>query len=150
MICLRRFVKPAKAEAIVKILMMVAADHATVEPQTGKLNVLGIFNRISALKFPAVQQRMCLVVKIEGEIADSRNPHTLSVALTDEDGIEMVIIEGGFEMPGNPPGIPPEHISLLEFNEIIFQKPGEYRLYVRVNDGETEESMVLQVVKRKQ
>lgn len=133
-----------------KILMMVAADYATVEPQTGKLNVLGIFNRISALKFPAIQRRMCLVVKIEGEISDSRNPHTLSVALTDEDGTEMVIIEGEFEMPGSMPGIPPEHIALLEFNEIIFQEPGEYRLYVRVNDGEIEESMVLQVVKREQ
>lgn len=133
-----------------KILMMVAADYATVEPQTGKLNVLGIFNRISALKFPAMQRRMCLVVKIEGEISDSRNPHTLSVALTDEDGVEMIVLGGGFEMPSNPPGIPPEHIALLEFNEIIFQKPGEYRLYVSVNDGEIEESMALQVVKRDQ
>jgi len=128
--------------------MMVTADYAAVEPATGKIHILGVFRQIHAQKFPARHRRMCLVVKIEGEISDSRNPHKLSVTLTDEDGAEMITIEGGFEMPGSSPGIPPEYNALLEFNELVFQKSGEYRFYVRVNDDEVEEATVIQVIQR--
>ena len=131
-----------------KILMMVTSDYAAVEPQTGKLNIIGVFNQINAQEFPTSHRRMYLVVKIGGEISDSRNPHKLSVALTDEDGVEMIAIEGGFEMPNSPPGIPPECNMVLELNALVFQKPGEYRFYARVNDGEAEESVVMQVIQR--
>ena len=131
-----------------KILMMVMADYASIDSSTGKIHILGLFRQMWAQTFPITHHRMCLVVKIEGEISDSRNPHKLSVALTDEDGVEMIAIEGGFEMLDSPPGIPPECNMVLELNALVFQKPGEYRFYARINDDEAEESVVMQVIQR--
>ena len=46
-----------------KILMMVTADYASIEPQTGKLNIIGVFNQINAQEFPTSHRRMYLVIK---------------------------------------------------------------------------------------
>ena len=51
-------------------------------------------------------------------------------------------------MPDSLPGIHPEYNMVLEFNALVFQKPGEYRFYARVNDDEAEESVVMQVIQR--
>ena len=142
------FVQQMKTGAIVKILMMVTADYASIEPQTGKLNIIGVFNQINAQEFPTSHRRMYLVIKIGGEIFDNPNPHKLSVALADEDGIEIVAIEGEFEMLSSSPGILPQHSALLEVNDAVFHRPGDYRFYVNVNDGEAEESVVMQVTQR--
>ena len=66
----------------VKIIMMVLADYAAVESNTGKLNVIGVFNRILAEKFPHSHYRMYLAVKFEGAMIGNAQPHDLSVTLT--------------------------------------------------------------------
>lgn len=129
-----------------KVLMMIVADYANVEQQTGKLNIIGVFRNIQSRNFPIPHNRMYLVIKIGGDIMDSRNPHELFVTLTDEDGQEIFRIEGPFDMPPSPHGIPPEHNIILELNQLIFHKPGEYVFYFNVNKGEVEESTVIQVV----
>jgi len=91
---------------------------------------------------------MCLALIIEGELADSSNPHELTVTLTDEDGIEVFSMRGAFEMPMGAIGISPHCNILLEFNDLQFEQPGQYCFYVTVNDDEIEESTVIQVVQR--
>jgi len=130
----------------VKIVMMVTADYAAVEPQTGKLNVLGVFTRITAEEFPTTHHRMYLAVKFEGEILDGSRPHQLSVTLASEDGVNLFALEGEFRMPESPPGIPPQCGLVVELNQLKFENPGDYRFYVRVNDGDLDESSVLQLV----
>ena len=129
-----------------KIPMMVTADYATIDPMTGKLHILGVFRNINARSFPCQHPRMCLALIIEGEIADSRNPHEMSVSLTDEDGQEIVALRGSFEMPTGVAGIPPHANVLLELNDLVFEEPGSYCFYVTVNDGEVEESAAIQIV----
>ena len=131
-----------------KIPMMITADYATVDPITGKLHILGVFHTIRANEFPCRHPRMCLALRIEGEIADSINPHDLSVTLADEDGNEVFSIQGAFEMPKSTSGIPPHCNVLLEFNDLQFEKPGEFCFYVTVNADETTGSSVIQVVQR--
>ncbi len=121
-----------------KIPMLVTADYATVDPMTGKLHILGVFRNINARSFPFQHSRMCLAMIIEGEIADSRNPHELSVSLADEDGQDLFSMQGGFELPPHASGTPPHANVLLELNDLSFDKPGEYCFYVRVNDREVE------------
>ncbi|MCY4145752.1 MAG: hypothetical protein OXE95_04745 [Chloroflexi bacterium] len=134
-----------------KIPMMVTADYATVDPLTGKLHILGVFRSISAQSFPCKHSRMCLALIIEGEIADSRNPHELSVSLAGEDGQELLSMQGGFELPPHTGGVPPQTNVLLELNDLSFDQPGEYCFYARVNDHEVEDpelegSTAIQVV----
>jgi hypothetical protein len=130
-----------------KVLMMIAADLANVDNQTKKLNIIGMFRSIQAGHFPITLNRMCLVIKIGGDITDSHSPHKLEVSLTDDDGKEMLKIEGTFEMPKSPPGIDPEYNALFEFNQLVFPKPGDYCFYLEVDDAEVEASTVIQVVK---
>lgn len=129
-----------------KIPVMVTADYATVDPMTGKLHILGVFRNISARSFPCMHPRMCLALIIEGEVADSRNPHELSISLADEDGQDLFSTQGGFELPPHASGTPPHTNVLLELNDLSFDKPGEYCFYVRVNDREVEGSTAIQVI----
>ncbi len=131
----------------VKIVMMVTADYAAVEPQTGKLNVIGVFNRITAKSFPLTYHRMYIAVRLEAEMEDGSEPHQLLITLAGEDGHEMLAIKGDFEMPKSSRGIFPQLEIVCEFNQLKFPAAGDYRIYVRVDDGElVDESCVLQVV----
>lgn len=130
--------------------MMVFADYAAVEPQTGKLNVIGVFNRIAAVKFPTTHHRMYMALKFEGEFADSSRAHKLSATLANEDGVDILGLQGEFRMPDSPPGIPPQIGLVLELNQLQFDRPGDYRFYVAVNDGELDDSSVLQLVRIEQ
>lgn len=89
---------------------------------------------------------MCLALIIEGELADSNNPHDLAVTLADEDGVEVFSLKGAFEMPKSDSGIAPHCNVLLEFNDLQFERPGQYCFYVTVNTDEIHESTVIQVV----
>lgn len=129
-----------------KILMMATADYAAVEPKTGKLNVIGVFRRINAPSFPSVHPRLYVVIQIEGELADSRNPHNASMTIADEDGRTIVAIETPFELPKAPPGIPPQQTLVLELNGFVFHHAGDYVFATSVNDGEAIASTVVQVV----
>lgn len=131
-----------------KILMMAAADYATFEPVTGKLNILGFFRRITANEFPASHPRMCFVIKFEGEFSDHPEPHSLNLTMVDEDGGEILNIEGPFEMPIGTVDMPPECNVILELNGLTFHHPGEYLFHVRVDDGLVEDSISIAVIQQ--
>ena len=131
-----------------KIVMMVTADYAAVEPQTRKLHIIGVFNRITAGAFPLTYHRMYIAVRLEGEIEDGSELHQLLITLAGEDGHEMLTIRGEFEMPKSSRGISPQLEIVGEFNQLTFPVPGDYRIYVSVDDGDlVDESTVLQLVR---
>lgn len=127
---------------------MVTADYATIDPITGKLHILGVFRAVYASAFPCQHKRMCLALTIEGEVADSINPHDLLVTLADEDGTHMFSMRGSFEMPQGEGGIRPQCNLLVEFNDLRFERPGEYCFYVSINGDELDENTAIQVVQR--
>ena len=129
-----------------KIVMMLTADYAAVEPQSGKLNIIGVFNRIRFESFPASHRRMYLALKLEGEFTDRTEPQDLRVALAGEDGNELLAIEGQIEMPEGTRGMPPQLGMVFELNQLKFSKPGDYRFYLNVGEWELDASTALQVV----
>jgi len=129
-----------------KVLMLIVADHASVETSTGKLNILGAFRQIQAGTFPAQHHTMSLVIKLGGGIGDKPNPHSLSISLVGEDGAELLSISGAFDMPRGMPGIQPEFNAVMEFRDIVFAHPGTYSFVVKVdNDEEITDQTVIQV-----
>lgn len=114
--------------------MLIVADHASVESNNGKLNILGAFRQIIAPQFPARHHAMSLVIKLGGEIGDKPNPHTLSVSFTNKDGQELLKITGAFDMPRGEAGIQPEFNLVLEFRDIVLAQPDTYCFYVYVDD----------------
>ena len=131
-----------------KIALIVTADYATIDPITGKLHILGVFRVIYASSFPCQHKRMCLALAIEGEIADSRNPHDLLVTLADEDGTQVFSMKGSFEIPLGEGGIRPQCNLLVEINDLRFERSGEYCFYVTINGDELEENTAIEVVQR--
>lgn len=140
-----------KAIKTMKVLMLIVADHASVEPSTGKLNILGAFRQIQAAAFPTQHPAMSVVTKIGGEYNDKPNPHTLSISLTDEDGHELLNISGPFDMPRADPGIQPEFNTVIELRGIVFPHPNTYSFVVRIDDeDELTEQTAIQVVLKPQ
>lgn len=71
-----------------KLLMAVLADGANVS-ETGKMNILGIFDRVRVGGFPAHLPDMVLAIRVGLEFEDGNKEHTLTVAVADEDGVSQ-------------------------------------------------------------
>jgi hypothetical protein len=118
-----------------KLLFLIVADHISYDNATGKLNIIGAFGRIHAKQFPTRHPAMSVVVRLGAEIGDRAEDHNLIVALTDEDGAEILKISGPFKIPfveGNRP----EFNLVLDLRDLLFPHSGVYAFKVFVDDDE--------------
>lgn len=127
-----------------KVLIITVADYARVEPQTGKMDILGAFTQILAHKFPIRHRAMMLAVKLRDEMGDSPNPHQLKVEFTNEDGKILANFKTAFNMPATASGVSSEFNAIMEFRNTTFRKPGSFTFYIDV-DGEAKGSIDIQV-----
>lgn len=110
-----------------KPLMAVLADGANVS-ETGKMNILGIFDRVKVSSFPASLPDMVLAIRIALEFEDAHSEHTLTVAVSDEDGISQgditVVTEVGDIEPGEirlfNQVVYLEHVGIEEAGQVSF------------------------------
>jgi hypothetical protein len=113
--------------------MAFLADEANVS-QEGKLNVLGIFDRIAAPSFPTLHPRMVFAFRVQAEYADAGRPFEVRVRLMDEDG--GIVFEANGEI--TPPQIEPGGFStanqVFTLVGIQFTQPGMYKFVVNVGD----------------
>jgi hypothetical protein len=119
-----------------KPLILSIADHAYIDSATGKIYILGAFNRISLLagaNFPIRHRLMTLVIKLASELLET-GEHLLGVALADEDGNELLRLNQPFEMRPSQGGIPSEFNVLLEIRDIVFHKAGEFQFRIEVDN----------------
>ena len=115
-------------------MLLLTADYASVEPASGKLNIIGAFDRIGAAKFPCIHKRLALVVKVRAELGDHHNERTLGIDMVDEDENKLFHLSGPFQFPQNDKGLLGEHSVVLEFNNLKFLQPGIYNFIVYVDD----------------
>ena len=129
-----------------KIVILLTAEYAAVESGSGKLNILGVYNRFKRESTSEPPRRVYLVTRIRGKQADSPSTHQLSVNLTDPSGATLAEMSGNFDMPAGTPGVDPECDFVLEFNQLEFKKAGIYRFSVDVDDGTMQASTVIRVL----
>ncbi len=103
---------------------------AAVVDANGKLNVLGIYNRIFSSKFPLEYAKMTLVVSITGYYSEGGN---LPIILNfiDKDGFHIIPqFDGTFanQQPGLDANI------IYELNDVRFRQPGIYSVDIVVNN----------------
>jgi len=115
-----------------KLDLILVADCANTTSD-GKLNILGAFREIYAPNFPARHSSMHLVVKLVAELGEYGAKRDLTVKLLDPDGNEMINLSGPIETPKGGKGVKPEVNAILEFKDIIFNKPGPYQFVVLVD-----------------
>ncbi|MSR22125.1 MAG: hypothetical protein EXR92_01060 [Gemmatimonadetes bacterium] len=102
------------------------ADAATVDA-SGKLNVLGIFDRIQAREFPACHGRIALVLRFSASFGEAGS-HQVEIRLRGPNGHEILRLDGRMDLgPGvhaAAEGIKVPHV--LNLDGITFPEPGSY------------------------
>jgi len=126
----------------VKIPMAFVADEANIS-QEGKLNVLGVFDRIAAPTFPTIHPRMVFVFRLEAGYGDGGVSIPVRVRLVDEDG--GVLFEAGGEIvsPEVEPGEFASAHQLFSLVGVKFERPGVYKFVVDLGDLPPHESPII-------
>lgn len=124
--------------------LALLADAATVDA-SGKLNILGVFDRLGSDTFPARHPRMALVLRFSAGLHET-GVHSVEIALVDPDGSEMARMEGEMQLGAGPTavmdGVRVPHVLYLD--GLVFPRPGRYAFDVSV-DGERYRSIPLVV-----
>jgi hypothetical protein len=118
-------------------LLFLAADYANITRE-GKLNVMGIFNNINSLQFPARHSSMHLVAKLEAELGEIEQAQDFAVRLLDEDAQPIFDLSGQFQIPKGARGRIPEINLIFELKDIVFPKPGTYEFVLFIENDQKE------------
>jgi hypothetical protein len=119
------------------------ADAATIDA-SGKLSVLGIFDRIAVTQFPAQHGRITLVLRFTAGTSEIGS-HEVHIRMSDPGGSEVLSLNGEMRLVGGlgaQDGIRVPHI--LNLDGLVFTGPGMYNFDVKV-DGEHHVSLPLSV-----
>src|SRR6266542_1571044 len=97
---------PGRAEPCLRGSMQVhlalLADYANLSID-GKLNIMGIFNRVYARSLPAIHPETRLVLVLKYEPAERGRPHRLEVQLLDPDGRELLGLASSLALSADAP-----------------------------------------------
>ncbi|GMR13375.1 MAG: hypothetical protein BMS9Abin29_1582 [Gemmatimonadota bacterium] len=128
-----------------EIDLALLADAATVDA-AGKLNILGIFDRVHAQHLPAKHGRLSLILRFTASLQDAGS-HRLQITLSGPDAAEILNIDGemqlgpGAHVPSGPILVP----HVINLDGLVFETSGVYTFDVRV-DGEHHVAVPLTVV----
>jgi len=115
--------------------LALLADAASID-SSGKLSILGIFDRLSTMSFPTRHPRLSLVLRFTAGL-DEAGKHEVGITLIDPDAQEVVRIDGEMQLGPGPVAaagsIRVPHV--LNMDGLIFPRPGRYSFDVTV-DGE--------------
>jgi hypothetical protein len=116
-----------------KLDFALLADAATVDA-SGKLSILGVFDRIRARDFPARHGRIALVMRLS-TVAEDSGGHRAEIRLVDPDGNDLVTLNGNLEVRATAPeGEETRVPQVLNLDGIAFPRAGRYRFEIRVDD----------------
>lgn len=120
------------------VRLALLADYANVTTE-GKLNILGIFDRISVAKVPAVHPLMQFVLRLEARPAEVDRKHSLEIRLHGPDGGTVFDIKGEMMLQGRGPGEPVYTNQIITLNNLQLPEIGGYNFVVFIdNDLKTE------------
>lgn len=128
--------------------LVLTADAATIDG-SGKLNLLGVFDQISVVRFPARHGRLSLVLRFLGSAGDA-GKHELTIKLSAPSGKELVSLNGELKVaPGRTSlqtGIRVPHV--INLDGIVFQEAGIHTFQIIVN-GRHQATLPLTIVRRR-
>jgi hypothetical protein len=109
------------------ILRLSTVCEAAHERPDGRVDLVGVFNELSAPGFPALQERMTVVFIVEWEAGESgRLP--LRADMIDEQGRKLLTIQGHTDVDERSSDRAPAQTRLvMPLDKVVFPKPGRYR-----------------------
>jgi hypothetical protein len=126
-----------------KILMAFLADEANIS-QDGKLNVLGVFDRISAGSFPVMHPRMVFAFRVYMDAGDSGRGFQVRVRLLDEANAPLFEANGEIGAPVIAAGDFATANQLFGLVGLQFEREGVYRFVVNIGGTEHETPFLVQ------
>ncbi len=123
--------------------LALLADYANVSRE-GKLNVMGVFNRIRAKELPTVHPEMQLVFRLEAGPAERGQDKTIEIKLLDADANAIQHLTGHLTVPGESAELTIQIDQILKLTNVVFKKAGDYRFDILVN-GETKQTVPFSV-----
>ena len=127
------------------VRLAVLADYANVTGD-GKLNILGIFDRINLLQIPAVHPQMHLVLRIEAHPSELNRTYDVEIRLQDPAGNTIFEVKGEI-VPRGEAGQIVSTNQILTLNNLQLEKIGEYTFVVMINNEvKTEIPLVVEFV----
>lgn len=122
-----------------KIPVAFLADEANIS-QEGKLNVLGIFDRIAAADFPVVHPRLIFTFRVHADFGDAGRTFPVLVRLLSEGDEVMFEASGEINAPLVGPGEFSTANQVFTLVGIQFPRPGVYRFVVNIEGLEPHET----------
>jgi hypothetical protein len=118
-----------------EITFLHVAEYANTTVDQ-KLNVMGIFNNISAPSFPAMHPEMYLVAQLTARAPEYGRQFRLDAKLLDEDATqELINFTTTMVVPEGKKGLPVYLNLTLRFLNTVFPTPGTYEFSILV-DGD--------------
>ncbi len=130
-----------------EVAFALLADAANVSRE-GKLNVLGVFDRIYGAKFPLRWPRMVLVTRFEASSSEFGAEKSIEIVTMDADGKQLGKASGKMKIGEGRSGRQVKINHVLPMG-MTFPAPGEYSIEILVN-GEPKATVPLEVVQREQ
>jgi hypothetical protein len=109
------------------ILRLAAVCEAARERPDGRLDLVGLFNELSAPGFPAQQDRMTVVFLVEWA-ADEAGRQPLRADMIDETGRKLLTIQGHTDVAARGADHAPAQTRLImPLENVVFPAAGRYR-----------------------
>jgi hypothetical protein len=109
-----------------KLRLSAVCETARERPD-GRLDLVGVFNELSAPGFPARQDRMTAVFLLEWS-ADEAGRQPLRADLLDDAGRKIITIQGHTDVESRGSDRAPAQTRLImPLEMVVFPKPGRYR-----------------------
>ncbi len=124
------------------VALAVVCDHALID-QSGKLSVIGIFERIWVERFPAVHPRLHLVLRLKGRRTEI-GEHPVQIVLHDPDGREVLRGDGTVQIGEPPAGVTEVEAGAVLSFDVPLERPGTFHFDISV-DGERQASLPVAV-----
>lgn len=114
-----------------EVKLGLLAEYANVA-QDGKLNVMGIFDRVMATQFPVTHPSMYLVLLFSAGAAEWKMKKELQIRLMDQDGAALLNINGQIEVPEGR-GTHVDWPQIVALQMMQFKAAGSYEFHVLIN-----------------
>ena len=123
--------------------LALLADYANVTKE-GKLNLLGLFDRINAPNLPWTHPQMQLVLSLEATPAEWDSSKNVEIKLLDADGKPKLTIGSDLKVPRGQSGRNVIVNSIIAINNLRFDTEGDYAFHILVG-GDDKKTIPLRV-----
>lgn len=127
-----------------QVALAALADSANTT-ETGKLNLLGVFDSIQGRDFPLSHPAMAFAFRLRAEHRDRQQTHGVRVSLIDMDGNELFNADGEVPIGRIEPGQFQHANMIFNVHGSRFEEPGRYRFRIELEGEEEPHDTVFQV-----